>query len=181
MLSERGQWPPHVCSECSTAHVAHRPERWPALNESNSIQKGGGNYSSETQYSKRFFFFQATGMLQGIGDLRRHGGWMKYRMLGASCAGGKSAIKGVRGLLAKSEHGWRPGRRGGGRECSVSPGGCVMSQWAWVCCMLAELLPGGGQPCPAQVRTPCSPPLTPTSCLCPSQPSLARPLFSRSP
>ena len=62
---------------------------------------------------------------------------MKYRLLGACYAGGKSYIKGVGGLLAKSEHGWRPGRRVGGRECSVSPGGCTMSRWAWVCCTLA--------------------------------------------
>ena len=38
---------------------------------------------------------------------------MKYQILGAHCAEGKSAVKGVRGLLAKSEPGWRPGRRGG--------------------------------------------------------------------
>lgn len=57
MLSERGQWPLHICSERTTAHVAHQPERRPASNESNSVQNGGGNYSSETQYCKRFFFF----------------------------------------------------------------------------------------------------------------------------
>ena len=81
------------------------------------------------------------------------------------------------GLLAKSEPGWHPGGRSGERECSVSPGGCGMSWWAWVCrlhwvsCACRSCGQEPGPPCPARVCTPRSTPLTPSSCLCPSQPS----------